>query len=196
MKFIDFFDNNHIICKYEEPKNGLNDFHLTGYYYLGLILRAYYKYGIIVFPYYDIKHFNKAFEYYTNTTEHTFKNIKSVLLTLSIVNKKELIKYFKKNPTEILPLIILSYNIYPLYPLIFIYDIFNVVCLLFDNKPEDRIMYHLYRNITGFNLHIKLLNKILKFVDLNAILTKYFNPKNNIPPLYVLFDKLIEKVVK
>lgn len=193
MKLTEFFDRRNIIAKYDTKKNkdGLKDFHIAGYYYLGLIIRAYFKYGITAFPFFDIKYFDRALMYYLQE-EHPDKRIESVYMTLSFTNPKKLSYFLRKDFFRTLPYFILGNRLIPLYPILLFYDILN----LFRKEEDLLVIYQLYRNVTPFKLHIYLLNKIVKRKKMNEILQSYFNPLFNMPPLYILFDKLIEKVVK
>lgn len=193
MRLSKFFDKRNIIAKYDKKKDkdGLKDIHLTGFYYLGLIIRAYYKFNVTGFPLFDVKYFDRALMYYLRD-EHPDKRIEVVYMTLTFTNPKELSYFLKKDFWRTLPYYIIGNRMVALYPFLLVYDILN----LFRKEQELLLIYQLYRNITPFKLHIFLLNKIVKRKPMSQILQSYFNPVFNMPPLYVLFDKLIEKVVK
>lgn len=193
MRLSEFLDKRNIMAKHDRKndKDGLKDIHLTGFYYLGLILRVYYKFSVTSFPLFDIKYFDRALGHYKKEP-YPDKRIESVYMVLSLTNPKALTYFLNKDFFRILPYFILGNRLVPLYPLLFIYDILN----LFRKEEELLLIYQLYRNLTPFKLHIRLLNKIVKKKNMKQILESYFNPVFNMPPLYVLFDKLIEKVVK
>lgn len=193
MRLSEFLDKRNIMAKHgrKNDMDGLKDIHLTGFYYLGLIFRAYYKFSITSFPLFDIKYFNRAIGHYKKEL-HPDKRIETVYMVLSLTNPKELFYFLSKDFFRTLPYFILGNRLVPLYPILLIYDILN----LYRKEEEMLVIYQLYRNLTPFKLHIPKLNKIVKRKEMSQILQSYFNPVFNMPPLYVLFDKLIEKVVK
>lgn len=192
MKLTEFFDRRNIIAKYDrkKDKDGLKDFHFTGYYYLGLIIRAYYKFGVTAFPFFDIKYFERALMYFKQNGGE--RSAESVYMVLSLTKPCGLTYFLKKDFFRTLPYYILGNRVAVLYPVLLIYDILN----LFRKEQELLVIYQLYRNLTPFKLHIFLLNKLVKRKNMNQILQGYFNPVFNVPPLYILFDKLVDKVVK